>query len=129
LRKCLNNGLEIQIKQLEDDLAALTGQIYPDVVFIACGGWIRPLPELDLVKGWLKDCGLHTVGLSIQFDFRREISFSRTHIPEGYYPPNTNWYQVIIPGRINPDHISKDWCHPMLNAYYEEWKQQRIVDK
>ncbi len=125
----MNKDLENQIKQLEDDLAALTGQAYPDVVFIACGGWIRPLPELGLVKDWLKDCGLHTVGLRIQFDVREEISFSRIHIPEGYYPPNTIWYQVIIPGRINPDHISKDWCHPMLNTYYEEWKQQRIVDK
>ncbi|QWD23781.1 hypothetical protein G6687_02360 [Polynucleobacter paneuropaeus] len=125
----MNKDLEIQIKQLENDLAALTGQAYPDIVFIACGGWVRPLPESKLVEAWLKECGLHAVELRIQFDVREEITFSRIHIPVGYYPPNTNWYQVVIPGRINPDHISIDWCHPTLNKRYKEWKQQRIVDK
>jgi len=125
----LNKDLEKQIVELEKEIAALSGATYEYVFFVACGGFYRPLPTKYEVIAWLRDCGLNVIDPLIHFDFRPEITFPRLWIPDDN-PPNAEWYQVRMPGSIhNHGKESLDWCHPMLNRRYEEWKQQRIVDK
>ncbi|MBU3618775.1 hypothetical protein [Polynucleobacter sp. JS-Fieb-80-E5] len=125
----MNKDLENQIIQLEKEVAALSGAAYTNIFFTACGGFYRPLPTVFDVVEWLKDCGINAIDPLISFDFRPEITFPRLRIPNDN-PPNSDWYQVRMPGTIHSQgKETLDWCHPILNKRYEDWKQRLLTNK